>query len=111
MESMFGSWVAPMDSLSSYLEKRGITDAQMEAARRDTREMIEAYNLREARKACNLTQVELAHAMGVSQNRVSRMENGDIRTMSLESIKRYVEAIGGTLLLIADLPTGQVRLS
>ena len=39
------------------------------------------------------------------------MENGDIRTMSLESIKRYVEAIGGTLLLIADLPTGQVRLS
>ena len=100
-----------MDSLGKYLGKRGITNAQMEEARNGTREMIEAYKLREARKACNLTQVELARAMGVSQNRVSRMENGDIKTMSLESIRRYIEAVGGTLTLIAELPTGTVKLT
>ena len=36
---------------------------------------------------------------------------GDIKTMSLESIRRYIEAVGGTLTLIAELPTGTVKLT
>ena len=99
-----------MSNLQAYLDKRGITEEQMDAARRDTYDVIEAYNLREARMACNLTQVELARQMGVSQNRVSRMENGDLKTMSLDAIRRYIEAIGGTVSLVADLPSGVVRL-
>lgn len=48
--------------------------------------------------------------MGVSQNRVSRMERGDLATMSLDTIRRYVEALGGKFSLVADLPTGRVTL-
>ena len=66
-----------MTGLKTYLDKRGISDEQMDAARRRTQAAIDAYSLREARKASNMTQVELAKAMGVSQNRISRMENGD----------------------------------
>ena len=71
-----------MADLNEYLNKRGITAKQMDVAREQTQAVIDAYNLREARKASNLTQVELAQAMGVSQNRVSRMENGDINAMN-----------------------------
>lgn len=33
--------------------------------------------------------------MGVSQNRISRMENGDLDSMSLDTLRRYVEALAG----------------
>lgn len=100
-----------MSDLNAYLEKRGIDDAQMERAREHTQAVIDAYNLREARKAANMTQVQMAQVMGVSQNRVSRMENGDMGAMSLNSLRRYVEALGGSLTLVADLPTGKVSLA
>ena len=100
-----------MSDLKAYLDKRGITDEQMNKARLATRASIDSYNLREARKASHMTQVELAQAMGVSQNRISRMENGDIGTMSFDTICRYIEALGGKVTIIADLPTGQVCLA
>ena len=100
-----------MTNLNTYLEKRGISDKEMDEARAYTQAAIDAYNLREARKACNMTQVQLAHAMGVSQNRVSRMENGDIGSMSLDTVRRYVEALGGEITLVANLPTGRVSLA
>lgn len=100
-----------MAELKDYLEKRGITDAEMDEARMRTQAVVDAYNLREARKACNMTQVELARAMGVSQNRVSRMENGDIGSMSLDVIRRYIEAVGGKVSLVAELPSGRYRLA
>ena len=99
-----------MANLDDYLDKRGIAEEEMDEARRQTRAYVEAFNLREARKASNLTQVELARAMGVSQNRVSRMENGDIDSMSLDVLRRYVEALGGSITLLADLPTGRVSI-
>lgn len=99
-----------MADLNAYLEKRGITDEQMQVARRRTREHIDACVLRQARQACEMTQVELAGTMGVSQNRVSRMENGDLAAMTLDTIRRYVEALGGTVSLVANLPSGKVTL-
>lgn len=100
-----------MADLNAYLKKRGVTEAQMDEARQLTAAAVDAYNLREARKAGGMTQVELAEAMGVSQNRVSRMESGDMQAMSLGAVRRYVEALGGTLTLVADLPTGRVSLA
>ena len=100
-----------MAALNDYLESRGITEEQMEEARRQKQEYVDAYNLREARKAQNLTQVQVARAIGVSQNRVSRMENGDMGAMSVESLRRYIAALGGSLTLVADLPSGKVRLA
>lgn len=100
-----------MSNLDKYIKQRGITEQQMERARLDTQAYVDAYNLKEARKASNMTQVELAQVMGVSQNRISRMENGDINAMSLDTVRRYVEALGGHITLMADLPTGRVSLA
>lgn len=100
-----------MTNLEDYKKQRNISESQMNESRKNTQAYIDAYSLREARRASNMTQVELAKAMGVSQNRVSRMENGDINAMSLDTLRKYVEALGGHIILSADLPTGRVSLA
>jgi predicted XRE-type DNA-binding protein len=60
------------------------------------------HHLAEMRKERGLTQQEVAAAMGVSQVRVSRMENGELDRMQVDSIAAYVSALGGHLKLVAD---------
>ena len=58
----------------------------------------------ELRKARKITQVQLAKKLGVKQEQVSRSEKrADIH---LSTLKRSVEAMGGTLTLIAQFPDG-----
>ena len=99
-----------MSDPQQYPDKRGITADDMAVARHDTQASLQAFTLQEARRACHLTQMELARRIGVSQNRISRMENGNPSAMSTDVLRRYVEALGGTLTLIADLPAGRVEL-
>ncbi len=58
-----------------------------------------AWRLRELREQFDLTQVELAAELDVSQNRVSRIEHGDIDKTQVDTLRRYVEALGGKLRL------------
>lgn len=53
----------------------------------------------ELREQFDLTQVELAAELDVSQNRVSRIERGDIDKTQVDTLRRYVEALGGQLRL------------
>jgi transcriptional regulator with XRE-family HTH domain len=58
--------------------------------------------LGDLRKAQALTQERMAELLGVSQEAVSRMER---RTdMLLSTLTSYVEAMGGTLRLVAEFP-------
>ena len=73
------------------------------AAARDIRNARDiGYHLAQMRKQGDMTQAEVARAMGVSQARVSRMEHGDIEMMQVESVAAYIAAIGGHLRLVAD---------
>lgn len=58
---------------------------------------VRAYRLRELREQAEMTQVQLADALDVSQNRISRIEHGDIERTQIDTLRRYVEAVGGTL--------------
>ncbi|MDH6112865.1 putative XRE-type DNA-binding protein [Kitasatospora sp. MAP12-15] len=81
----------------------GIDDATRRADASATREAATlGYHLAELRKERGLTQTEVATAMGVSQVRVSKMENGDIDRMQVDSIAAFIAAIGGHLRLVAD---------
>lgn len=55
------------------------------------------YRLRELRERRQLTQVQLAQQLDVSQNRVSAIEKGDIDRTQVDTLRRYVQALGGTL--------------
>ena len=100
-----------MLTVEDYMKRRGITDADMQSARERVRAYIDAYNLREARRQSHMTQLQVAQAMGVSQNRVSQIENGDVDAMTVSSIRRYIEALGGRLALTAEMPDGQKLLA
>lgn len=74
---------------------RPVSDEAMDAARAATEEKIRAYELREARKACGLTQEQVSERMGVGQKRVSAVETGKIDTLKVDTLRRYVAALGG----------------
>ena len=62
----------------------------------------EEMTLRELRKARHLTQVSVARELGISQDAVSRMEQRS--DLLLSTLRRTVEAMGGSLSLIARFP-------
>jgi len=79
-------------------------------ARRTNLLIAEEMTMRDLRKARNITQVEMAKALGVKQEQVSRIEK---RTdLHLSTLKRSIEAMGGELILTAQFPDGApVRLT
>ena len=62
----------------------------------------EETTLRELRKARHLTRVSVARELGVSQDAVSRMEQRS--DLLLSTLRRTVEAMGGSLSLIVRFP-------
>src|SRR5690349_21123067 len=52
------------------------------------------FQLVEARQAAGLTQAELAKRLGVSQAQVSRMEKSGYDSYTLNTLRRYVAALG-----------------
>ena len=58
--------------------------------------------LKDLRLAVELTQEELAANLGVGQDTISRLERKS--DMLLSTLRRHVEAMGGTLELVAHFP-------
>ena len=99
-------------TIEEYLEKRtDITPEMMERARLLTEAKIKGYELQQARKACHITQKELASRMGVSQKRISDLEKGSIDVMQVDTLRRYIAGLGGTLEINAKLPQGSIQLA
>jgi hypothetical protein len=49
--------------------------------------------------------------MNVSQSRVSRIEKGDIDHVELATLRAYVRALGGELIVAADFGNEQLRIA
>ena len=64
--------------------------------------IAEEMTLRELRKARRLTQVNVARKLGISQDGVSRLEQRS--DLLLSTLRKTVEAMGGSLLLVAKFP-------
>lgn len=65
--------------------------------------------LAELRQARQMTQVTLAELLDTSQPEVSKIER---RTdVYVSTLRRYVEAMGGTLEIVAQFPDGAVRIN
>lgn len=58
--------------------------------------------LKDLRHAAEQTQQDLAAALGVGQDAISRVEKRS--DMLLSTMRRYVEAMGGSLELVAQFP-------
>ncbi|MAR71623.1 MULTISPECIES: helix-turn-helix domain-containing protein [unclassified Halomonas] len=79
--------------------------ALVERARKKADAMLLELRIADIRKLAEMTQREMADALGVKQPTIAGLEKGgqDVR---LSSIKRYVEAIGGKVSLTIELADG-----
>jgi hypothetical protein len=84
---------------------RSAIAAGMERLRAEQR----AYRLAELRRRLGFSQAQVADRMGVTQGRVSAIENAMPGATELRTIAAYVEALGGRLEVIADF--GDQRLA
>ena len=64
--------------------------------------IAEEMTLQELRRARKLTQVRLAKELGITQDGVSRLENR--ADLLLSTLRKTVEAMGGSLSLVAQFP-------
>ncbi len=78
--------------------------AQMDAA-------VRSYRLREIREQQSLTQVELAERMHVTQPTVSALERGEIDRAGIATIRAYIEALGGSVDVVASFGDQKIVLS
>jgi len=64
--------------------------------------IAEEMTLRELRHARKLTQVRMAKRLGITQDSVSRLEKRS--DLLLSTLRKTVEAMGGSLSLVAEFP-------
>lgn len=86
-------------------------EADREHAKKVTNAYVLGYRLSQLREEMGLTQTEIAARMGISQPRVSQLEKGDIDQMEVDTIRRYVAALGGKLKIVADFEDHDVTVS
>ena len=67
------------------------------------------HQLAQLRKNTGLTQAQVAAVMGVSQARVSQIENRKVT--EVDAIRSYVEALGGTVDVVARVGDWTVRVA
>ena len=71
-------------TLDDVLAKRPLDRAAVDEHKRRMLDEARTYQLRELREALGFTQVQLAETLDVSQNRVSRLEHGDIERTQVD---------------------------
>ena len=70
---------------------------------------ITEYSLFNLRKELEVSQAELADALHISQPSVQIIETRGLDT-KLRTLKKYVEALGGEISLLVNLPSGEGRV-
>lgn len=87
--------------------RRGKPERLAEIREQVRAELLEA-NLKELRELAGKTQAEVAGAVGLTQGRVSQAEASEDHLVS--TLKRYVEALGGELEIVARFGNRSVKL-
>ncbi len=94
------------DEIRSQLHTDPARVAQLEKELEDRQR---AFRLAEIREGQGVTQQELAERIGITQSRVSKIERGDLATLSV--VRSYVEGLGGEVKVVADFGDRSVLIS
>jgi len=87
-----------------------LDEDQVAEHRRRLDGQVRAYRLAEIRRDLDLTQEQVATAMGVRQPRVSQLESGDLSHVEVATLSSYVTALGGRLRVVAEFGDDQLLL-
>jgi DNA-binding XRE family transcriptional regulator len=96
-----GKWEIDMRALNDVLGK--LPPARQRKVEARAQELIaEELTLQDLRKAQKLTQEQMATVLNIGQDSISRLEKRS--DMMLSTMRSYVEAMGGSLELVARFP-------
>lgn len=100
-----------MTTLDELLTKRPANRVAVEAHKARLRTEVRVHALRELREAQHITQTDLAGILHVTQRRVSAIERGDVERASVDTLRRYAEALGGNLRVEVDLGDERIQIA
>ncbi len=86
----------------------GLPETDKSEIEKRVQRQLEAMPLAALRRARNTTQKKLAEELHITQASISKMENQT--DMYISTARRYVEALGGKLRIVASFPTGEIAL-
>ena len=98
-------------TLEELLAERPVDREAVDRHKRRMLDEVRAYRLRELREAVDMTQVQLAGRLNVSQNRISRIEHGDVEHAQLNTLRKYAEALGGRLRVEVELGEDRIQIA
>ena len=75
----------------------------------ESRARSDALYRQALRRALDLTRQQVAASLGINQVAVSKMEGQT--DMYVSTLRRFVEAMGGELRIVAHFPEGNVEIS
>jgi len=88
--------------------KEKFSSEERAVIREKAQEKVAAIRLQQVRKSHHITQKELAASMGLSQSALSELERRP--NITLGTMQRYVEALGGHLEVNAVFKDGKKEL-
>lgn len=89
--------------------KQKLSETAREAADKKTKNMLQEMPLQELRQSYQMSQERLSELLFTKQANVSRIER---RTdMYISTLRRYIQAMGGKLDIIARFPDGDVYIN
>jgi transcriptional regulator with XRE-family HTH domain len=90
------------------LVKRTTTKKTRDRGTRRARELLGELLLGEVRKLTGKSQRQVAAVLGIKQPSLSKLEQQS--DMQISTLRRIVTALGGELEVVANLPTGKVKI-
>jgi DNA-binding XRE family transcriptional regulator len=90
------------------IRAKGLTKEQLAEVDRAVAQGVLEIPEAELRKLAGVTQEALAERAGVTQDEISRFERRDERLLS--TLRKYIEAMGGELEIVARLGDTAIRL-
>ena len=94
-------------SFSTLKSKMSLT--AQKAVEEKTNQLLKEVLLYEIREQLHITQEDMAVKLNTKQANVSRTERR--RDMKLSTLKRYIEAMGGELDIVAKFASSEVHLN
>lgn len=83
--------------------KKNMTLDQIKEGQRKGLALVKEYKTLQAmRKSRDLTQVEIAQTLGITQENISRMEKRP--DVLVSTLRKYIEGLGGELDLVVRFP-------
>lgn len=98
-------------TLKEFLADNPVDRDRVDAHKKRMLAEMRAYRLRELREAAGLTQAQLAERIGVGQRQVSKIENGDLDSAKIGTIRSYLAAVGGGMAIEYVIGDERVQLA